>query len=137
MAKKKKQTAHHGRKPIYPWDKWTDGKQHTIKKGTHFSCPLKSIAAMLAGHARSRNLGFESTQNHEAQTVTFQFLKTITPLQKLRRKTWGGIKPINGEPSKKSSKNPSSKTSSKPSSKSSKKPSKKPESSAQEVPVVA
>lgn len=48
-----------GRKPKYPWDKWLDGKSHTLQRDTHFAVERHIFYGLAFRSAKSRGLTLE------------------------------------------------------------------------------
>lgn len=47
---------HMGRKPIYPWDEWTDGKIRELVQGIDFESEITSFRVLIHRTARKRGL---------------------------------------------------------------------------------
>jgi len=63
--------AHQGRPPKYPWDEWTDGKEHTVQYGVDFNCMPESLGVLIRKTARNR--GIEVAVSIEGDFVHFKF----------------------------------------------------------------
>ncbi len=60
-----------GKTRIYPWEKWANGKQHTLRRGKQFNCAPVSIQAQAHFYARQNGLTVQT--NRLGDTVVIQF----------------------------------------------------------------
>lgn len=66
-----------GRRPLYPWSEWADGRPWRITRGEDFAVPAQSMAAMIRAHAQ--RAGTEATALVDGDHVDFQFQVPVEP----------------------------------------------------------
>lgn len=63
MTQKKKDKDIHYRPKAgetkYPWEKWLDGRRHTLKPGKDFSCTMRSMVVYLYTRAKLKGCSME------------------------------------------------------------------------------
>jgi hypothetical protein len=57
----------------YPWERWQDGRKHTVRHGKHFHIDPENFRRSVIVRARSRGLKAVTRVNGDA--VTFQFVE--------------------------------------------------------------
>lgn len=66
-----------GRKPLHPWDEWTNGEIWRVVQGEHFDVPVKKLRSRLLGYGRAN--GFKRVRNRvdwdDERVVYFRFEK--------------------------------------------------------------
>ncbi len=72
-----------GRPPKYPWELWTNGEQHLVKRGVDFTCNPPSLLVRLHAEAKNRGLAV-STSNRDYDTISFRFTGTTS----IPNETW-------------------------------------------------
>lgn len=62
-----------GRRPLYPWDKWTDGQWWTCEQGEDFSCKSDSFRTGLYRYGMAH--GYSVEVQVDGDVVHFQFTR--------------------------------------------------------------
>lgn len=60
-----------GRRAIYPWERWADGRVHVARMGKDFNCTVSSFQQSIANKARE--MGTRYWTERSGSVVHFQF----------------------------------------------------------------
>ncbi len=57
----------------YPWDVWSDGEKHTVKRGVDFNISLAGFVGSIHATAQRKGMRAETTTNGDE--ITFLFIR--------------------------------------------------------------
>lgn len=64
-----------GRRPLYPWELWTNGQTWRITFAEDYFISTKNMRMQLYGHARSHGLLVEASVPQGHSAIVFRFWK--------------------------------------------------------------
>lgn len=57
----------------YPWDIWTDGNEHAVKRHEHYVCSNQTFRLALHRHAKEHNMNVETRETFDHDGFVFRF----------------------------------------------------------------